>query len=482
MHSIFKQAVLCLVLLIPCQGDAQEPLNAESNTHSQGGTPAMAPIVIQNLRIDTIQNLSIFATSSSNSSRNQFEKASISHERDGVQKKVVMGDDVFSVGDRDNPAVGKGLEIYVFNLGQADSTLVLGPPNARGERKTLLIDMGELSSRSENFRIVASKIRSILHKENPTLDYFVATHFHADHVGAINNGIDGLIRDPEVGIKIKTVVDVGDLAKEYFTESNRSTYDAYNETMGRVVGDRVDVREQPTFGKGQIDLGEGVEVEIVAFAGLVAENDSILKIVNDRYPSQYQNAPPSENDLSIAMEISLGNFEYFTAGDLSGSDDSRGGATLFTPRHGGTYTNVESWMIKRWKADHREGDVEIYRANHHGSAFSSTPDLLNFLDPEFVIYSCSDKYDHPARTVGERVSQTAWQYVTDALSAASWRNEREFAQFKGEVLHKDISIHVDPTGEWYLINDELHKAFTNEAEARGDDIDEELLIRRSEVD
>jgi beta-lactamase superfamily II metal-dependent hydrolase len=402
-------------------------------------------------------------------------------------RRELIGAGAFSGGDFDSPAIGKGLEIFIFNMGQADSMLIVGPKE-NNTRKTLLVDMGEASSGSENYRIVAARLRQILSTTSPKLDYFVPTHFHADHIGGSGNGIAGLVEIE--GVTIGRVIDVSKLAPavfdpERYMAEQRSTFETYVETMGRISPQ---FHVAPQFGDSQIKLGGGVNVEILAFAGMVPDGndqdtapDSVLEEVKRQFPQRYQDAPASENDLSIAVEISLGNFEMFTAGDLSGTDDEVG-HRLFTPRFDGTYTNVETWMVDRWRDASRESDVEIYRANHHGSGFSSTPSLISALDPEFVIYSCGGQHKHPTPSVCNRVATTAWQYVTSKLSRESWPDPDDFARLKGEVLGGELSIHVSNDGNWYLINDELHKAFTNTEEAGGADIDEELMIREPEDD
>lgn len=80
------------------------------------------------------------------------------------------------------------LNIYVFDVEQGDSMLVIGP-NA----KTVLVDLGEprfnTTGTATNASSVAAKIRSICGTgQNPVaLDYFIASHLHLDHVGYAAN-------------------------------------------------------------------------------------------------------------------------------------------------------------------------------------------------------------------------------------------------------------------------------------------------------
>lgn len=439
--------------------------------------PAGAPIVIENLHIDRIENLTVHAVGPTVPP--VPEKLGSVARQPGIVSKVIperrienAPTDLIRSVDRDSPFRKPGLEIHIFNIGQADSTLVLGPKEG-GKRKCMLIDLGETSPKSKNYVAVAEKIRELTGGTH--VDYFVATHYHSDHLGGAENGIAGLLK--ELNFQIDVRIDIGDDGAKYFGNTPRLTYDNYQETMSTMNVTPM----KPKFGTGQIILGGNVIVDILAFAGKVGskpeEEDSggALAEVQHRSPQQYVDEPPSENDLSIAMKISSGKFEYFTAGDLTGAEDNWGGERLFTPhQHGSTYTNVESRLVKHWKDAGILQDVEVYRVNHHGSSFSTTDELLTALDPEFMIYSCATRYDHPTLNVVERGAKTARQFVTTALSPKSWPDPSLFAQYNGEVIGGDITIYVDYKGDWYWINDELHRAYSDEEEKQDKDVGEEF--------
>src|SRR5713226_5817805 len=103
-----------------------------------------------------------------------------------------------------------GLQIHVLDVGQADSTIIIGPSP---ENKTLLIDAGEElqgGSRS-HYKEIAGKIRDLTGKTS--IDYFLISHYHFDHMGTQTgqrgNGLWGLIE--EENIRIGTVIDRGDV-------------------------------------------------------------------------------------------------------------------------------------------------------------------------------------------------------------------------------------------------------------------------------
>jgi hypothetical protein len=257
-----------------------------------------------------------------------------------------------------------------------------------------------------------------------------------------------------------------------FMGTDRGRFKAFQETLDEVVdGSRVKARAKPQFGTNQVKLGTGVTVDILAFGGRVSDQDTgAMAAVAARYPNRYRDAPASENDLSITMKITYGKFELLTAGDLTGADNPQ---FDFTSRYGGTYTNVEKHVLRHWNQNQIKHDVEIFCANHHGSKYSNTRAFVDHLDPEFIIYSCGGQHGHPERRPVEEGAETARQFVTSSLSSETWGSTREFESLNGAVVGDDIAIAVDANGEWYWINDELHKAFSDAEEEGDDDRDEE---------
>jgi hypothetical protein len=93
-------------------------------------------------------------------------------------------------------------EIHVFQVGQADSQLIVGPTG-----RTLLIDVGERTWNStQGAKAVAQKIHQVMGSNYNRLDYIVATHLHADHIGYFGRGgIWALIENH--GFTVGTLID-----------------------------------------------------------------------------------------------------------------------------------------------------------------------------------------------------------------------------------------------------------------------------------
>jgi hypothetical protein len=367
-----------------------------------------------------------------------------------------------------------GLSIYMFTLGQADSMLVLGPPP---QRRSLLIDLGSARGGDrKNHRRIADRIEQLSGRRE--VDYFLVSHFHADHMGTAPKGkgkpkgMFGLLNDPEEPFKIGTWMDRGDDGEEYAPRT-KPHQNLLEHIDGWIAAGRVGKRVVPQIGSDSIDLGPGVVVEVLSVAGRRADGESALARVEAEKPGTYAEAPASENDFSIALLIRRGDFELFTAGDLTGAAWPGEGEAYPTTTHrnfgrkSSTYTNVEAWLVRDWQARGREMDVEIYRANHHGSAYSSTQELLGVLDPEFILYSCGGWYGHPAPEVVRRGAKTARQFITYAAALSSWPGglPAELGTIVGEV-----PIEVAADGRSYTISGEQQPAYSDKDEAAGKDL------------
>jgi beta-lactamase superfamily II metal-dependent hydrolase len=380
------------------------------------------------------------------------------------------------LGSRGDSAEGEapGLEIYVFSMGQADSMLFVGPPPGR---RTLLVDLGEtIGGDKNNHHRVLRRIVDITGK--PWVDYLLITHFHQDHMGAPNKdsskatGIFGLLDDPLAPFKVGTLFDRGDDVRFSQPTSRHRDYLIHVDEW-KAAG-VVKKRVTPKLGTQSIDLGPGVTVEVLAVSGRVAEGDEgAMAGIEAAFPGTYAAAPANENDYSVAIEVQYGDFEIFTGGDLNGAAVPPDGRPLpaMTNRSfgnkGETYTNVEAWMVKRWKAEGRESDVEVYRADHHGSEFSSTPMLVDALDPEFILYSCGGMYGHPKPAVVERGAKTAVQLVTSSVSSESWPTglPTELGEIVGEIV-----MEVAADGRSWTLNGRPQRAWTDAEEAANEDV------------
>ena len=109
-----------------------------------------------------------------------------------------------------------------------------------------------------------------------------------------------------------------------------------------------------------------MEVRVIAANGVVADGQSMTS---------------DENDASVAVLITYGDFTAFYGGDIEERTEGRIAASNLVV------------------------DVDLYQANHHGASTSSSVDFIEKLSPKVVIVSNGSHatYAHPRRDVLERL-------------------------------------------------------------------------------
>lgn len=243
------------------------------------------------------------------------------------------------------------MTITVLDVGQGDATLIQSPSG-----RTLLFDGGK-SGRGEDIIVPFMQAAGI-----DTLDYMVASHYHADHIG----GLD------EVYEAIPVREAVYDRGWSYTTQ----TYAAYASAVAS---------QRQTLTAGQvIDLGEGVTATCVILNGC-----GLLDAPYDE--------SSLENEYDVGLLIQYGGFDYFQAGDLIGNTDGGG-------------EDIETCAAPL------VGDVDVYHVNHHGSYTSSNAYFLQTLAAETSVISVgSNGYGHPHQSVLDRLqTYGVFVYQTEA--------------------------------------------------------------------
>lgn len=90
------------------------------------------------------------------------------------------------------------------------------------------------------------------------------------------------------------------------------------------------------------------------------------------------------NDMSLALELSLGEFKGIFAGDISAEGE------------------------RRMMEERGLQDVDFYKVNHHGSRYSSSEIFLEKIKPEVSVISCAkrNRYGHPAVETISRIKKS----------------------------------------------------------------------------
>jgi competence protein ComEC len=231
-------------------------------------------------------------------------------------------------------SAAQALRIYDIDVEQAAATLIVSPSG-----HTLLVDSGK---NGHGPRILAALQAAGV----ASIDHFVATHYHEDHYG----GIDEVVR---AGIAVKTAYDRGD--KDFLPTSTTSngTFKDYQAAVGS--------RAKHLIRGDTIPLDPAMSVLCISSGGVVlGEPDPV-------HPGK------EENDMSLGLLITYGRFRFWVGGDVETATESK----------------IADLNLVR--------DVDLYQANHHGADNGSTAEFLGDMKPTVVIISNGDHggFRHP---------------------------------------------------------------------------------------
>ena len=219
-----------------------------------------------------------------------------------------------------------------MQIGQGDGMLLISPNG-----QTALFDDGVYTD--------CSYVKSYLQGMGiASVDYHFLSHYHADHLGCI----DDLAA---VGITIATAG--YDRAYSYSSAS----YTSYVNTLGA---------KRTTIAKNQV---------VTLDAG--SANPVSIKCVDLNGAGVYSVTGSDENAKSAVYKVSYGSFDEVIGGDLTGSVANG--------------NDVETTIGPE------VGDVEVYKVHHHGSRYSTNDNWLNAVTAEVAIIQCGNgnTYGHP---------------------------------------------------------------------------------------
>jgi beta-lactamase superfamily II metal-dependent hydrolase len=275
------------------------------------------------------------------------------------------------------------LEIHTINVQQGDCTLVIGPDGT-----TLLIDGGNGGKGNSE---VVPYLQAIGLLPADGLDYMLASHQDSDHLG----GLDEVIN---AGYDVRLEIwDNG--SNETGTQITQFENAASATTAGSVTA----------MGIGTtIALGNGATARCVAVGGIVLGHGSVSGASNN------------ENDLSIALLVQYGGFDYLTAGDLGGGEWSVDrNCTGRTTGQVNVETPLAMSLLPGGGAGLLTADgVEVLHVNHHGSESSTNHQYMNLLTPSVALIQTGSgqgsTYHHPRIDVVESVLLAGAACVTAA--------------------------------------------------------------------
>lgn len=263
------------------------------------------------------------------------------------------------------------------------------------EDRKFIIDGKPDASRRPGEWIARYVLRRMPAARRAEIDYFVLTHFHADHIGQYsadaprsrygNYSLTG-IADVAEAIPVRRIIDRAYPEYRYpgpLNDAHQRNYRAFVSSFaaqgGRVEKIRVGSASQIRLIHGSESYPDFMVRNIAAngevWTGAGETTRHHFPELRSLEPSQY----PVENMCSLGLRISYGRFRYFAAGDMT-----------FDTNYG-----MDEWRDIETPVAMAAGPVDVAAVNHHGYVDASGPEFVRLLRPRAWVINAWDSA-HPA--------------------------------------------------------------------------------------
>lgn len=375
------------------------------------------------------------------------------------------------------------LEIHTISTGRGNCQFLILPDGT-----TMMIDAGDFDgygydrkyapmrcapvypdSSMTAAQAIAGYIDHLTGPFDRDIDYFLLTHFHTDHYGAVTDGLPvsekggySLVGLTELyGYRpIRRIVDRAYPAYDYplplkgRTTKNGEILDPSFENYLKFIQYHADHDGLAMAGFKVGDTGQfrllnnpesypdfkisNIKVNDLLWTG----NDEETVSLFSKQELLGKNNKFSENPLSCAIVVEYGDFRYYAGGDNTGLLDQDHAA----------WSDIETPMAKV------VGKVTAMSLNHHSNRDASNIDFLNMLDPHVVLMQTWSS-DHPGQEVAHRLispnvgTRERELYMTSfdpltGLGIGPWFEKKLTAS----DCHVVMRIYPDSTYETYVID------------------------------
>lgn len=242
-----------------------------------------------------------------------------------------------------NIQAGDTLTVNFLDVGQGDSEFIQLP---NGE--CMLIDAGVSDSASK----IASKISELGYEK---IDYLIATHPHADHIGGM-----------------KKIVESFDIGEIYMPKASTNTKTFEN--LLQAISDK------------------GLSVNTAKAGKVLYESDDLkiefLAPISDTYKDL--------NNYSAVIRLQYGSNVFLFTGD---AEELAEGEILNT------------YSKSALKAD-------VLKVGHHGSNTASTADFINTVLPEYAVIELGEgnSYNHPHKEALDNLNSVGAEILRTDLN------------------------------------------------------------------
>jgi beta-lactamase superfamily II metal-dependent hydrolase len=318
-------------------------------------------------------------------------------------------------------ARSKDLEAYFIDVEGGQATLIVTPSG-----QSVLIDAGWGDN---NFRDANRIAAAAKHAKVKKIDYFILTHYHADHVGGVPQLAEKL--------KVETYIDHGP-NREAGSKRQQRMVDDYNNTISGArhivakAGDKLPIK--------------GVDVTVVSADGNVIQNSLPGAGEQNSWCAKTpdKETDTSENARSLGTFWQMGTFRMVDLGDLTWNKEKE----LVCPVN-------------------RLGNVDVFVVSHHGLALSNSPALVDAIAPKVAIMDNGAKKGGAPETYDTLKAASGIQAIWQLHFAEAGGKEHNTADaFIANVDEADagfylkLTAHPDGSFEVYNPRNKMTKSYS----------------------
>lgn len=328
-------------------------------------------------------------------------------------------------GDEQAAGKPKALQVHFIDVEGGQATLIVSPSG-----ESLLVDAGWPGNDGRDAdRIAAAAARAGVSR----IDFFVATHYHTDHIG----GVPALAERLPIG----TFVDHGD-SVESGAQPDK-LFQAY--LAARAKGKHLQVKPGDTVPISGLDVrvvsagGESLPQAqpVPAIAGLPGSKGGAPNPLCAAFTPR--EADPSENARSVGILVTFGHFRLLDLGDLTWNKER----DLVCPNN-------------------PLGEVDVYVTTHHGLDQSNAPVLVHAVRPRVaVMNNGAKKGGSPAAWTTVKSSpglEALWQLHASVAGGATHNVAEPFIANPDETSSFGLTLLAYPNGSFSVLNERTKKA------------------------
>ena len=296
---------------------------------------------------------------------------------------------VASVAARQASLPASSLRIYWIDVEGGGATLVVTPAG-----EAILVDAGwNLDRDASRIYDVAAGLARV-----NQIDYFIATHWHADHYG----GAIALSKR----MPIRRFYGNGPLAESVPDDPQFSALMPLYRDL--VKGTSLILEPGDKLGIRQPASGTPLQVQVIAAGRKLIGSSGGRTTANPLCGEKEDVKPdPSQNAESVVLLFRYGGFTFFDGGDLTRAVEQQ----LVCPIN----------LV---------GDVELFQIDHHGFDLSNAPVLIHSLHPRVVVVNNGPQKGAEPKTMktlfGIPTIETVWQVHRNLQAGDQINTKPEF--------------------------------------------------------